>query len=183
MQVRLLAEPDGGGYRMLRLASIEESPALSSPEIVRELVFFTRFGKGVLANHALEGTLVWGVYASSGLAGVIAASRGFERGPAHTIHLWGLYVLPEFRGGGVGTLLLRAAIAWVQRQLATKTMLYANHADSHALQLFQRFGFEFVADDALRGTKLCAMRLDCRAGHPASARGLGRSGPEMSTDR
>lgn len=183
MRVRLLTETDGSSYRALRLASIEESPALSSPEIVCELAFFARFGKGVLGNHSLEGTLVWGAYTGERLVGVVAVARGFERGNSHTVHLWGLYVCPAFRGSGVGTLLLRAAIAWTRRQPATtKTVLYAHHGDCHALQLFRQFGFEFVADDALRGTRLCAMRLDCRATEPAAARTLGGSGPEMAAD-
>lgn len=168
MRVRLLTETDGSDYRMLRLASIEESPALSSQEIVCELAFFARFGKGVLGNHALEGTLIWGAYAGDRMAGVVAASRGFERDDSWTIHLWGLYVYPEYRGGGVGMLLLQVAIAWIRRQPAPKnTVLCINHGNTHALQLFRQIGFEFIADDSLRGTRLCAMRLDCRAAGPA----------------
>jgi|GEM_PF-1045431 len=188
MQVRVLTEADGNRYRGLRLAMIEESPELSSPEIVRELAFFARFGKGVLGNHALEGTRVWGACVGAYLAGVVAATRGFERGSLRAIQLWGLYVHPEFRGRGVGQALVRTAIEWVwQQPSATEAVLYANHGDGHALRLFRQCGFEFFEDEALRDTRLCAMRLDCKKNQarydsrkqgPGTVAGTGQHGDE-----
>lgn len=178
--MRLLTEADEDGCRAPRPGSIEETLTLSSPEIVRELAFFACFGKVVMGNHSLEGTLAWGTYTGEQVVGVVAAERGLERGNSWTIHLWGLCVYPEFRGVVVGTLLLRAAIAWIRQQPATASVvLYANHGQSHALAIFRQLGFEFVPDEALRGTKLCAWQLDCRAADSAFARRTGGLDPKL----
>lgn len=181
MQVRVLTQADAESYRALRLASIKESPALSCPEIVHELAFFARVGHGLLAHHASGGTVVWGAQANGQLAGVVAASHVRE-GSSQMLHLWGLYVDRRCRRHGMGRSLMQAALGWARRQsAATKTRLYSNREHEQALRLFQRLGFEFVAEEGLLRTRLCAMQLADRAPRwGAAARSLQRVGAGAS---
>lgn len=59
--------------------------------------------------------------------------------------------------------------------------LCANHEQSHALAPIRQL--EFVPDEALRGAKLCAIELDCRAGGSAFARRTGGLDPKLAAER
>lgn len=158
MHVRLLTEADSAAYRSLRVASIEEASALSSPEIVRELAIYVRIGAGVIAGYALEGSRVWGVFEDARLTGVVAVTCRF----GDAAHLWGLYVRPEYRGAKVGPGLMRAAVEWIREQPGVATAkLYVDKCNRRAMQLFLRFGFEAFHDSDLEATQLRVMRLDC----------------------
>src|SRR3546814_11313152 len=55
MFVRLLNEADAAAHRALRIMSIQESPQLSSPQLVMELAIYQRIGAGALMAHAAGG--------------------------------------------------------------------------------------------------------------------------------
>src|SRR3546814_12823820 len=101
MFVRLLSEADAVAHRELRIMSINESPQLSCPQIVRELAIYQLIGTGALMAHASGDTRVWGAFdGGMRLAGVVAVTHDAGIPPgACGVHLRGLYVTLEDRGG------------------------------------------------------------------------------------
>src|SRR5687767_5324425 len=116
MHVRFLIEADSEAYRLLRTASIDESPEASSLETVRELANYMRIGTGVLTRYAIEGSPVWGAFDGDRLVGAVAGTREFEQSCPNVVRLWGLYVQPEYRGTGAGVGLMQTAMAWIRQQ-------------------------------------------------------------------
>jgi ribosomal protein S18 acetylase RimI-like enzyme len=79
-------------------------------------------------------------------------------------NLYQVWVDPNYRQRGVGQMLLERAIAWATAKNARYLNLGVTFADSPALRLYQRNGFEPLADpEPLRpGSALLGlpMRLD-----------------------
>src|SRR3546814_7782373 len=134
MFVRLLNEADAAAHRALRIRSIQGSPQLSSPQIVRELAIYQRIGAGALMAHAAGGTRVWGAFDRERLAGVVAVTRETGAHPlAGGFHLWGLYVRPEDRGGSASHALMSTALAWCrQRPCNQGVTLHAHRGNARS---------------------------------------------------
>lgn len=163
VQVRLLTEKDSQAYLASRRAMLEEFPVLTGEEMGRELAFIMRFDNDVLANHALEGTRVWGAFDAGMLLGVVCATRFFERSRMRTIRIWGLYVDPAHRGGGIGSALMQAALGWSRRQpMAVEALGHASLGNRRALRMIRRHGFVRM-DDRGRIEGLCELRIDLSA--------------------
>src|SRR3546814_4079010 len=94
MFVRLLSEADAVAHRELRIMSINESPQLSCPQIVRELAIYQRIGTGALMAHASGDTRGWGAFdGGMRLAGVVAVTQEagmHPRSEEHTSELQSL---------------------------------------------------------------------------------------------
>lgn len=116
MEVRWLAPGDETSYLALRAKSLEESSGLATPEIRREL---NMAGTGVgelFTTYRQEQQCVLGAFYSGSLVGVIALNANLLEPHHHSIQIWGLYVVPRFRGTPVSQLLLEDAIAWCRHQ-------------------------------------------------------------------
>lgn len=61
------------------------------------------------------------------------------RGPGGFIH--DIYVDERARGHGVGTQLLRAALAWIQSKGKSQTVLFSKSGNASAQRLFAKMGF------------------------------------------
>src|SRR3546814_12507434 len=117
MFVRLLTEADASAHRALRIMSIQESPQLSSPQIVRELAIYQRIGAGALMAHAAVDTRGWGAFDRNRLVGVVAVTQAENMRPSvGALQLWGSYVRPVDSGGSASDAPMSTAMAWcVQR--------------------------------------------------------------------
>lgn len=87
------------------------------------------------------------------LAGMLGIYRGQPAKGAHKAHIWGMYVVPELRGNGLGRRLLRSAIAQA-RSLGGIASVHLSVTDSAkaARHLYESEGFEIwgTEPDAIR---------------------------------
>ena len=85
---------------------------------------------------------ILGAFDGRTLVGVVGMQRESQRKLAHKALLWGMYVVPDARGKGVGRLLvagaLRQAFAWPG---VRQVNLAVNAANAPALALYQASGF------------------------------------------
>src|SRR3546814_9266444 len=107
-QVRLLTDRDAEAYWHLRMNSINESPELACPGVVRELALHARGWRNVPSIHAMEGGCIWGGHDAGALVGVVAVSRYLMREGAE-FQLWGLYVDAGYRESHVAATLVCSA--------------------------------------------------------------------------
>lgn len=100
--------------------------------------------------------------------GTLGFTRGNRPKRAHIGSLWGMYVSPEFRGQGVGALLLDEAISHA-RQIGLRQIMLAVNADNSAARNlyysrgFERFGLErdsLFVDGRYFDQEHLALRLD-----------------------
>jgi RimJ/RimL family protein N-acetyltransferase len=148
--IRALTESDADGLAALRRASLEDVPLAfaSSPDDdfaarIERVRAYLRAGPDRFAAGAFE----------RGLVGVVGLYRDHHTRAAHKAHIWGMYVMPEHRGRGLGGALLRVTLDHA-RSLpgVTRVHLSASSAAPAARRLYERAGFTLWATepDAMR---------------------------------
>jgi ribosomal protein S18 acetylase RimI-like enzyme len=152
--VRTLGEADVEDFWRLRLrgfleepesfgTSYEEAVGLPSTERVR-------------AMHR-DGVTVAGAF-SPGLVGIAGLDREARRKRRHRATLWGMYVIKEARGRGVGRLLLEQLVVMARATDGLEQVVLTVMAHNEpAIALYRRLGFEMY------GRASRAMQLGDRA--------------------
>jgi ribosomal protein S18 acetylase RimI-like enzyme len=136
IQVRQLAAADAEDYRAIRLAALQGEPdafgSVHAVEAPRPLADFA---------ERLTTSMVFGACSDGRLLGV----AGFkpETGPKdrHKGFVFGFYVDPEWRGRGIGSMLMEAVIACARNHVEQLTLAVVQDNDA-ALSLYRKFGFE-----------------------------------------
>ncbi len=108
IEIRPLTEVDADAFRALRLAALQDTPeAFGSSyqeEADRPREFF------VARAAPPEPSVTFGAFADTrlvGMAGLSVSNRLKER---HKAYMWGVFVLADFRGRGVGRKLVQRVI-------------------------------------------------------------------------
>ena len=150
MTIRLLTPEDAAAYVALRRESLLDSPLAftSSPE--DDTASSTEAVREMLARG--PDNVIVGGFAPE-LAGIVGMYRDSHLKRAHKMNIWGMYVTPAHRGGGLGLALMKAAIEHA-RSVAGITCidLSVNSTAPAAQRMYERAGFRVwgCEPDALR---------------------------------
>jgi GNAT superfamily N-acetyltransferase len=154
VEIRQLGPGDAAAFHSVRLQGLRESPEAFGSTYEEEV------GSSLdLIAQRLEpareptARVVLGAFADDALVGVVGCHQEAKAKARHKAVIWGMYVVPEMRGRGLGRQLLRRAIAeartWPNVERMTITVVERVH-QARELYLsagFQPFGRE---PDALR---------------------------------
>jgi ribosomal protein S18 acetylase RimI-like enzyme len=163
LKIRTFAAHEWQSYKNLRLRALADSPDAFGRTLAKAQEHPDDYWSGRLSSGANSG---WDLPLVAewdgepiGLAwGRIEASR------PEAANLYQVWVDPNYRQRGVGQMLLGKVIAWARVKNARYLDLGVTFADSPALRLYQRNGFEPTAEpEPLRpGSALLGlpMRLD-----------------------
>ncbi len=155
LRVRRISPDDATSYYTLRSRSLEQLTCAGEPEVLRELG--TGHGKiaNVLRDYDIEGTQVWGVFNTQTLIGAIGLSRRFPLQKLEIAHVWGVFVMPRYRGTAVSRLLMEAVVDWCEHDPVVQWIATRfSRSSVHARQYFERFGFE-VSDPSGSASERC----------------------------
>src|SRR5690606_27210556 len=103
ISIRKLPETDVSIFRTVRLHALQESPTAfgsSYEEEERMTVAEIRARIGSTPDR-----WVLGAFVQEELTSVIGVYREGRPKTRHKAHIWGMYVMPDFRGKGIGRLL------------------------------------------------------------------------------
>ena len=127
-------------YRHVRLRALSDSPDAFGSTFAREAARSDDEWRERLATGAAShGDLPLVAIVDDEPAG-LAWGRLDERQP-EIAHLFQVWVAPEFRGRGVGRLLVDAVIAWARTAGARILRLGVTCGDTAAVRLYRRVGF------------------------------------------
>jgi GNAT superfamily N-acetyltransferase len=130
--VRLRAA-DWRAYRELRLAALADSPSAFGSTLEREQTLGQREWQARILRGA-----TFAARATSGLVGTAAGIPGETVGHAELVGMW---VHPEWRGRGIGDLLVRAVIDWAAAGRYATIDLWVSVGNDRAEVLYTRHGF------------------------------------------
>lgn len=138
--IRVLEATDAQAFQALRLHGLQELPTAFASSWEEEQ---GEAPAAVAARLAARGQgAVLGAFVGAELAAVVGVHRDGMNKLAHKACLWGVYVAPEHRRGGVAAALLRAAMAHARDALGVRQLyLGVNAENAAALALYRRLGF------------------------------------------
>jgi RimJ/RimL family protein N-acetyltransferase len=140
MTLRQLTRDDVADFRRVRLLGLQESPTAFGASHAQE----ERIPVEELAKR-LSGTRdrwVIGAFEEEELVGVIGFVRDSGDKARHKGFIWGMYVVPPFRGKGIGRALLEEALARVDSLPGLRSVrLSVVTSNPAALRLYEALGF------------------------------------------
>ncbi len=148
--VRRLVPADAAVYRALMVGAYRhEKDAFTSTAAERESLPLAWWEARVAVDaEAVE--MVFGAFVDGQLVG--AAGLNFERRTRtkHKATLFGMFVHPDFRGGGIAGALVRAILAQARATPGTEVVqLTVTDTNAAALRLYERCGFQVFGTEPL----------------------------------
>ena len=141
MEVRVLTAADAAAFQALRLQGLLECPTAFASSHEEEVAT----PPATIAERLVSQVdrAVFGAFTAQGLVGVLGLQRESFKKLAHKAMVWGMYVAPQARRGGVGRRLVTAALAFAASPLGVgRLTLCVNAKNSAAIALYRSLGFE-----------------------------------------
>lgn len=140
IQFRPLRHDEWEAFRALRLRSIADMPEAIYPTYEEES---SRSPEQLRARIAETGhQVVFGAYQDGELIGIAGLRREALVQVAHKGILWGVFVHPERRGGGIARRLLQALFDYARKAGVRQVHLNVNVDNPRAGSLYRSMGFE-----------------------------------------
>lgn len=112
MEIRPLGPADAEAFQALRLRGLQEAPEAFGSTYEEEVDLSPGFvAERLDASRAASERVVLGAYLDGALVGLAGCMRETKRRLRHKASVWGMYVVPEARGRGIGRALLERALA------------------------------------------------------------------------
>lgn len=142
MEIRRLRSGDGGRLREVRLRALADAPYAFSSSFEREAVLGQEFWEDRVAESELgeDGVVFMAIDDARGLG---MAGGFFVDEEREVAMLWGMWVDPSARRGGLGQRLLEAVAGWAQDSGADRLRLSVTdcQASTPAATLYRKLGF------------------------------------------
>lgn len=148
MDIREITSQDSGAYYKLRVRSEEEYPEFVGFNAERELDAGADGIGEILSLYASEGTYVLGIFDNNILVGTLVASRRLSKKYRHKAFLWGMYVYPDFRGGGAAKLLMDEIIDWANNHPEIIALsLQVTLSNTRGQAFYKKYGFSIFGTE------------------------------------
>ena len=148
LMIRQLRPDDAEAYAAFRRAALLDTPLAFAASPEDDMAC-----SAVAVRERLkQGSIVFGAFDPE-LAGTLGFYRDQHIKAAHKVHLWGMYVAPEYRQRGIGGKLLDAAVQYASSLPGIEMIrLSVSSAAPAALRLYERAGFRIwgTEPDSLR---------------------------------
>src|SRR5450830_498608 len=140
MQIRRLSPTDAKLFQDLRLSALQETPSAFGSSYEEEMGLPITAIEGRLVEKTDRG--IWGAFEGDELIGMLGLARENMRKLSHKTILWGMYVSPTVRGGGVGRALLWQVLDFARTVPGVVQVNLSVNASNHAaIKLYESEGF------------------------------------------
>ena len=140
ISIRPLIDEDAAAFKPLRLKAIQDAPTAIWPTHAEESSRTLEETSNRIRATAHQ--IVFGAFAGPVLVGIAGLRRDPLAQVAHKAVLWGVFVDPAHRRGGIAGRLLHAAITHARAARVLQIHLCVNAENPRAQALYRNAGFE-----------------------------------------
>jgi RimJ/RimL family protein N-acetyltransferase len=144
--LREASPTDAAAFRELRLGGLQDSPVAFSADYQKNLSEPLKFWEDRLTMHPDEATIFFAEYESN-LVGMTGIARGSSPKTRHTAWVWGVYVIPDWRGLHIAEELIRDCLAWAKARKIVTAKLGVAAVNTSAIRCYERCGFKIYATE------------------------------------
>ena len=137
--IRALNEQDAEAFHAMRLQATQNYPAGIVTTYEEEARRTPEQSQARV--RATEDEVVFGAFDGDKLVGITGLYRDPRRKVAHKALIWGVFVDPGYRRGGVGRQLLESAITHARGMGLLQINLVVSEKNPRAQALYRSFGF------------------------------------------
>jgi ribosomal protein S18 acetylase RimI-like enzyme len=142
MTIRRLLPGDAAAYRTLMLEAYERHPDAFTSSAAERAALPLSWWEVRLAPEPQPDSLVLGAFEGERLAGVVGLSFESREKMRHKAMLFGMYVAPNVRRGGLGRRLVLAALEEARRRGGIRVVqLTVSAGNAGAQALYEQCGF------------------------------------------
>ena len=154
------------------LGAYEHHPEAFTSSLAERGAMPISFWESRLAAGAEPRELVVGALRDGALVGAAGVEFESREKARHKATLFGMFVLPPFRGGGLGRALVEAALAAARARAGVRIIqLTVTEGNNAARHLYERFGFVAFGVEpyavAVRGRYVSKIHMWCDLAAPA----------------
>lgn len=143
ISIRELTEDDARAFQDLRLRGLIDHPHAFGSSYERESAFSLEFvADRIRRSSTSPDDLTLGAYLQDALIGSVVFVRRSRHLETHRGHIWGMYVVCEHQGKGIGKALLTEAIEHARSRPGLEQIeLEVESRNSAAIGLYSSLGF------------------------------------------
>ena len=140
MHIRALAPSDATAFQTLRLCGLQECPEAFASSYEEEVDTPLKDIEKRLQPRT--DSAIFGAFQDSELCALVGLQREGMVKLAHKSFIWGVYVAPAARGGGIGSQIMKHALQYAAIVLGTRQVnLGVNTKNTAAVALYKKLGF------------------------------------------
>lgn len=152
MLFRKLTPEDWRLYKKVRLKSLDEAPQAFESSLLEESHFEESVWRERLESR--DSSFCLGAFIETGeLVAIAGFTQGHKLKTQHKSYLWGVYVLPNARGFGIASGLMKTIIKEFDAlKTVSSLQLTVTANNTQAVALYKKFGFKEygLEKDAIR---------------------------------
>ena len=142
MDLRLLTADDAYAFWQLRLEALRNDPASFADSTDEHLKTTVETTRERLSKNDPGSNFIVGVFEHGQMIGTAGFFRRPNNKERHKGHIWGVYVLPESRGKGVGSALMKEIVRRARELDGLEQITLVASANLPAQRLYKALGFE-----------------------------------------
>jgi ribosomal protein S18 acetylase RimI-like enzyme len=137
---------DAAAFRDVRLYALQESPTAFSADYQKNLHHPKGYWEDLLTMHPDESTMFLAQLADR-LLGMSGIGRGSSPKTRHSATIWGVYVMPEWRGLHIAEELIRSCLTWARARKIVAARLGVSATNTSAIRCYERCGFKITGTE------------------------------------
>jgi RimJ/RimL family protein N-acetyltransferase len=137
---------DAANFRELRLGALQDSPTAFSMDYEKVLNQSIKHWEDLLIMNDQESTIFFAEHDGQ-LIGMIGIARGRSQKTRHSADVWGVYMIPEWRGLRIAEEMIKSCLAWAKERNIVVARLGVTTINNPAIRCYERCGFKIYATE------------------------------------
>ena len=138
---------DASRFRELRLSALRDSPTAFSMDYEKASTQSIKHWEDTLRMDDQESAIFFAEHDGQ-LVGMTGVARGRSPKTRHAADVWGVYVIPHWRGLHIAEQLIRSGLEWAKVRNVVIARLGVTTINKSAIRCYERCGFKIYATES-----------------------------------